>query len=202
MVRVLALWIGPGVLALLLGLATWKVLSIGRSLFQHRLPGARRCVLALSYLWALPVYTLLPLPLPSGMTCEQRPAAQWWPGESFRYAWYLLLHEPGLHKLTNVYMLQYPLNALLFAPLGVGAVLLTTWRLRSITAGAAVISTGIEIIQATEWFGLYPCLFRTAQTDDIIVNVLGAFGAAACTQWLLGLRGQRRPVLQRREILP
>lgn len=165
---------------------------------QAKRPGGFYFFVVVSYLSALAAYTLLPLSVPAIMSCAQAPKPQLIPGESFSFAWRYAQNFTGLNRLFNAYTVQYALNILLFVPLGV----FLRWSLRacltSIVPMAACISLSIEIIQGTNWLGMVPCMFRTAQADDIIMNVAGsALGGYATAKFLPNGLNRLEPYIQK-----
>jgi glycopeptide antibiotics resistance protein len=69
---------------------------------------------------------------------------------------------------------QAILNIIFFMPIGVFAKKVFDLNLlKSLFAGFA-LSTLIEVSQLTAMFGYFPCTFRTFDTNDIILNTLGA----------------------------
>ncbi|GAB2509250.1 VanZ like family protein [Corynebacterium atrinae] len=188
------LWGAPGLVAVALGYIIFSTINLFRRA-DNQSDAPWWCFPFWAYICAVPAYTLAPSPVPAGMDCSQPPAIQYFPGESLIHAWTLAQVGTGISRLVNVYTVQYLLNAVLFAPLGAFLALMTTWSLKRIGASAALVSLSIEVIQATEWFGLVECMFRTAQLDDVILNTAGAVGGAATVLWWLSLRGKRRPIL-------
>lgn len=142
-------------------------------------PGAAR-LLAVLYGVALVVYTQFPTP--SG------DAGTWCSAHSVRHNLVpldflrMVVHRTGSLSIAlalhDVYLLQVVLNLLLFVPLGL---LLRRWVVRSVGSAVFIglgVSVVIEVLQGTGLLGVYPCPYRIADVDDVLVNTTGtALGA-------------------------
>lgn len=160
-------------LALTLGYVCYRITQVFFPYVRRGMPPVVRLSLWI-YAFAVLCYTVLPITPPPGMVCGQAPEPQLIPGESLVYAYKLFQVSSGWYRVINPYTVQYLLNAVLFAPLGVILWLRWNFFARLVAFVAAGISIIIEVIQATEWFGLFPCMFRTPQVDDVLLNTLGA----------------------------
>lgn len=167
------LWVLPGLLALAIGYLCYR---IAQALFPYKAQGMPPVVRLVLWVYGAAVlcYTVLPITPPVEIACGQGTDPQLIPGESLVYAYRLAKSASGWYRMINPYTVQYLLNILLFVPLG--GILRLRWlpSVRSVTVVASGLSLVIESIQATDWFGLYPCMFRTAQIDDVLLNSLGA----------------------------
>lgn len=155
--------------------------------------------LVVLYACGLVTFTLFPLPRPGAVRCgPDEPQAHWLlePFNNIAVAWELLL-EHGAAALRMGSFLQVPLNALLFMPLGFFLVYLWGRSLPVATGIGLGVSLAIEITQGTALFGLYPCPYRFMETDDLIMNTLGA-----SLGWLLGAAVLRWAPYQEPEPVP
>lgn len=198
-------WIDNGALALIFGGAFFLLIFVPGLLWQFRRFGgfSFRRMLGLAavclYATALYTYTFLPLPERSQAWCDANAA-----GANFRpfhFIEEIRARTVGLNlvqTLKSFAFLQVVFNVLLFVPLGM--ILrryfhVSAWL--SILAGAFV-SFLIEATQYTGLWYLYPCAYRVADVDDLLLNTAGtAFGvllAPAALFWMPSarvLRGKR-----------
>lgn len=150
----------------------------------HLRPG-RSILVAASVLYAavLVAATTLPLPSTDEMACQAASSDQWLtdPGSMLENATQALV-TTGLLSPTTRYELGLALgNILLFAPLGL---LVAVWARRGpiVTAVlAAGTSMVLETLQFTGLLGLYPCAYRQADLDDVLMNTIGAL-----LGWVIG----------------
>ncbi|MDN4474987.1 VanZ family protein [Demequina sp. SYSU T00192] len=160
---------------------------------------------ALVYLVAIWVYTLLPLPEATTITCA--------PTQLDPLAFVDDLEGAASrgHLPTDPAFLQLAFNVLLFVPLGV----LVRVGLRRGVAVAGLAGLGlsllVEVTQVTGVWGLYPCAYRLFDVDDLLTNTLGAVLGSLLALMVparLRVRGDRvvaasepRPVTRARRIL-
>ena len=135
------------------------------------------------YACGLVAFTLFPLPDVGPGFCEDRAIYEYWqpvPLTSIGEAVQVVLADP-VGGLKSSVFLQVAFNVLLFIPLGF---LLAFWARRRLWVAAVSgfgLSLLIEVTQGTALFGVYPCPYRTAEVDDIILNTTGAV-----VGWLIG----------------
>ena len=121
--------------------------------------------LAVLYVLGLGCFTLWPLP--SGNAG---------PGISYGIPWQLdpLAFVRDFAREGASTLPQIAFNVVLFMPLGFIAGRLLRWGLwRSVVVGL-LASLAIEVAQGTGLFGVYPYAYRTADVDDLILNLCGA----------------------------
>ncbi|UDY35246.1 VanZ family protein [Dermatobacter hominis] len=115
-------------------------------------------------------YTLLPLPDPDDLVCQD---------PSFRpFGSFQAIRAAGVDSLadlaTNWPLASAVLNVLLFVPLGV----ILRWRYRRGAVVAGLVGLGVSLLvettQLTGIWGVYPCAYRYFDVDDLITNTTGA----------------------------
>lgn len=75
---------------------------------------------------------------------------------------------------------------------GVGALLATqTRRARVAVLWFMALSGGIELMQLSALFGIYPCPYRHFEVDDLILNIGGGLTGFALTRALIARRAAR-----------
>ncbi|WP_138470112.1 VanZ family protein [Poseidonocella sp. HB161398] len=168
-----------GVFVLALLLAGLRALS-GRSLRA----GAAEAGLALAALFAV-FLGLSPFPDPAALDCTGggpapilRPFAFL---DTYRRLW--AAGRPLEAWLSNRGAVSAPMNAVLFAPIG----LALAWRgggRRAALAWALGLPLFIELAQLSALFGLYPCRYRHFEVDDLILNGAGILAGHALGQGL------------------
>ncbi|MBY8850040.1 VanZ family protein [Saccharothrix longispora] len=119
----------------------------------------------------LVAFTLFPLPVVTPGFCDGRPLRAYWQLRPLAS----LDDIAGVgYAPTSPQFLQVALNVALFVPLGF--LLAHRFRRGPVTAAAIgfAVSLGVETVQGTAVFGLYPCPYRIADVDDLITNTAGA----------------------------
>lgn len=76
--------------------------------------------------------------------------------------------------LTSTAVMQVVLNVVLFVPFGVLGRVLFEWSRTTTVVVAAAASMAIELTQYTAVWGIFPCAYRIADVDDLILNTTGA----------------------------
>jgi glycopeptide antibiotics resistance protein len=150
----------------------------------HLRPGRSVLVAAsLVYAAVLVAATTLPLPSSDEVACQSPASSQWLmaPGDMLAEAT-RAVQQTGLLSPTTRYELGLALgNILLFAPLGL-LVAIGARRGPIVTAVLAVgASMALETLQLTGLLGLYPCAYRQADLDDVLMNTVGAL-----LGWVIG----------------
>ncbi len=183
----LSLMVGGAVfLIVFVPVMVWQVRRYGR-LSPARLAGL---ALVCLYAAALVIYTWMPTPgvgiaqwcLHHHEDANVRP---------FRFVGDIAHSAAGKSVrqiLRDRVLLQVVLNVVLFLPFGT---ILRGYLHRGVAASAAWslgVSAVIEIAQYTAFFGAYPCAFRVADVDDVLLNtlggVLGALLAPVVLWWM------------------
>ena len=135
------------------------------------------------YACGLLAFTFFPLPEAGSDFCDDRTLYEYWrpvPFTSIGEAVSVVVADP-VGGLRSSVFLQVAFNVLLFVPLGF---LLAYWARRPLWVAAAAGFGGsllIEVSQGTAIFGIYPCPYRVAEVDDILLNTSGAV-----VGWLVG----------------
>lgn len=139
---------------------------------------------------ALWTYTLLPLPDPATIVCQEPLTRPFAFVDRARGAW---TGSSPSDLLRNPVLLQVFLNVALFVPLGA----ILRWRRRVGLVVAATIgfltSLAIELTQLTGIWGLYRCAYRYFEVDDLIANTTGAVVGWAVVAVLVRGRSPERP---------
>ena len=185
-VLVMSTWLWSGKVALLFGSVAFALLFLPTVAYQYRRWGdwnlkrlAGTFLLSL-YGVALVTYTWLPLPPRNTVWCQAhavhgQPTPFRMVGDIARA---LSRETTVAGVLTNLTLLQVVFNMLLFVPLGA---VMRRYFHRGVLASTLVglgTSILIEATQLTGLWGIYPCAYRVADVDDVIVNTTGAlFGA-------------------------
>ena len=149
-------------------------------------------VLALAvvaYACGLVAYTLLPLPDAATLTCPDEGLASQWQLRPFGTIGVIgdeVAASGLLGALTGTVFLQVAFNVLLFVPLGALLAYAGRARLGTTALVGLGLSLAIEATQGTGLWWLYPCPYRFADVDDLILNTSGAV-----VGWLLGARMTR-----------
>ena len=135
------------------------------------------------YACALIAFTFFPLPEVGPGFCDGRALVEYWqtvPFDSIGPALQKVAADPFVAIRSSV-VLQVVFNVVFFVPLG----LILAYRLRKPLWFAAVcgfgLSFAIEALQGTAILGHYPCPYRNADVDDLLLNTSGAI-----VGWLLG----------------
>ncbi len=194
---------GGGAAVFLLSLLPLLVVQFRRfgRVTARRLLGT--CAVSI-YLAGVFAYTMLPLPPPSGPRCSSSPSPNPVP---LHFLGVVRENTAGLpldQALTSHALLQVVFNVVLFLPWGVLARGFFTYGPMVSTITALVASVAIETTQLTGLWGLYPCAYRMADVDDVLLNTLGgALGAILAPLLLAWMpsprslredRGEPRPV--------
>lgn len=136
------------------------------------------------YVCGLIAFTFFPLPTITPDFCERHEALRHWQFVPFRFLGDLkeqIATVGLLRTLVSHQLLVQVFNVILTIPLG----FLVAYRLKKGVGTAALIglavSLMIEVTQGTGIFGLYPCPYRLAEVDDLIMNTTGAIAG-----WGLG----------------
>ncbi|WP_058954819.1 VanZ family protein [Kocuria rhizophila] len=145
------------------------------------------------YAAGLFAYTLLPLPVPAELDCTGGSQVQL---RSFQFLADIGHETAGLSvtgMLTARVTLQVVFNVVLFLPWGllVRGFFKRGWVLATVTGFLG--SLLIEVTQYTgPWF-LYPCSYRLADVDDLIMNTLGGLLGALLAPLVRHAAGLARP---------
>lgn len=178
-----------GVVAVAVGLALAVALFVPFVRLNFRRDGyltLSRTVLwvgFLVYATALWTYTLLPLPDPTDIVCvpaQTRPLQ--FIDDIRRYG-----TATPRETLTNPAVLQFALNVILFAPLGL--FLRRLWG-RGVVWTTVIgfgLSLLIETTQYTGVWGVYRCAYRFFDVDDLLANTSGALVGAVAAAVVAGL---------------
>lgn len=178
----MSVWIWSGQTALQWGtvlfvvlfvpIMAWQYSRFGRWVWSRMLGAAAGCV----YLVSLATYTWLPLPARSERWCL-RNGVDDVQSVPFAFVERVVDASRGLsawERFTSTALLQVAFNVLLFIPWG----LIVRKSLgRGIVAVAVSGLAASVFIEATQWSGLwfwYPCAYRHADVDDVLMNTAGA----------------------------
>lgn len=109
-----------------------------------------------------------------------------------------------VETLTGTAVMQVVLNVVLFVPFGILGLLLFEWSRAVTVAAGAALSLAVEVTQYTAVWGIFPCAYRIADVDDLMLNTIGtALGVAVAgvgvrlvpsRERLVAGRGVPRPV--------
>ncbi|WP_137873872.1 VanZ family protein [Rhodococcus sp. Q] len=170
------------VYSVLVGLAAAAVLALPLMVWQYRKYGrvsaARLTVVvaALIYAAAVVAFTMFPLPSLTPRWCElyavTEPVLR-----PFSFVADIRRDTAGMSAfgvLTSPAVMQVVLNVVLFVPFGAFGLVLFE-RSRAATIAAAVAVSGlIELTQYTGVWGVFPCAYRVADVNDLLLNSAGA----------------------------
>ena len=206
-------WEERGRLALLAGIPLFLVLFVPGLVWHYRRYGrpslARLLGLAMVCLYATAVvaYTTMPVPDSTGQWCQSHTASR--NTTPLRFLTEILGAVEAVGRraaLRSSAFLQAVLNIAFFVPFGVIGTRYLRWRPQVVVALAAVVSAGIEMTQAVGIPFLYPCPYRVADVDDIILNtsgaLLGVLLAPVLLWWMPSARSLSRGRLQPRPVTP
>lgn len=180
---------GVGFLVLLIPALTVQYRRYGRLSGRRLLGTAAACVYGVAVL----IFTLFPLPT-IAEACGGRTGAKL-QAIPFHFMADIAEETRGLSlpaAMTSFAVLQVVLNVVLFVPLGL---LLRRFAGRSLAVSVLIgfaVSLVIEATQYTGMWGIYPCGFRVADVDDLLLNTAGAFLGALVAPRLLGWMPQVR----------
>lgn len=174
-------WLWRGQVALALGTVAFLLLLIPILVCQYRAYGSlnkRRLLgsgVASLYFAALVSYTVLPLPDAADVICRTPTL------DPLHFMGDLAKADPGtglLGLLQTRTALQILLNIALFVPWGIVVRGLLGRSFATATITGAMVSVLIETTQASRLLMLYPCPYRVADIDDVIMNTVGALVGA------------------------
>lgn len=211
-VTVMSTWIWSGYTAAYLGSVLFLLVLAPLLAWQHRRYGRLSPARLLGsaavtvYVVALVTYTWLPLPERNEQWCAQNGVVgqNWQP---FRFVETVTeaISAHGLAgSVTVVTVLQVVFNVVLFLPWGAVVRGFLHRSVLTATLSGLVASVVIEATQATGLWFIYPCAYRFADIDDVLMNTLGALLGAllapALIWWmpraraLSASRSQPRPI--------
>ena len=143
--------------------------------------GWRRAVVFFTFLYcavAAFFLTLMPLPRDPQAVCQAFPQAahpQWVPGNFVSdFTREAHGHYGPAALLANPSLYQVAFNVALLVPLGFFLRYYTGRGLAAATAAGLGMSLMFELTQGTGVWGLYPCPYRLADMDDLLLNTSGA----------------------------
>jgi len=206
-------WEERGRLALLAGIPLFLVLFVPGLVWHYRRYGrpslARLVGLAMVCLYATAIvaYTTMPLPDSTGQWCQSHTANRNTTPLRFLVEILGTIEAVGRRAaLRSAVFLQAVLNVAFFVPFGVIGTRYLRWRPTVVVGLAALVSAGIEVTQALGIPFLYPCPYRVADVDDIILNtsgaLLGVLLAPVLLWWMPSARSLSRGRLQPRPVTP
>ncbi|MGO3796870.1 MAG: VanZ family protein, partial [Pauljensenia sp.] len=204
-------WEERGRLALLAGIPLFLVLFVPGLVWHYRRYGrpslARLVGLAMVclYVTAVVAYTTMPLPDSTGQWCQSHSAGRNTTPLRFLAEILTTIDAVGRRAaLRSSVFLQAVLNVAFFVPFGVIGTRNLRWRTSVVVGLAALVSVGIEVTQAVGIPFLYPCPYRVADVDDIILNttgsLLGVLLAPVLLWWMPSARSLSRGRLQPRPV--
>lgn len=139
-------------------------------------PPAFWAVITTFYGLGVLAFTVFPLPDVQPGFCESRADAEVWqfiPGANILPALESVFGA-GAAGLTGSAFLQVFFNVIMFIPLGFLIAYLAKKPLWFALGAGLTGSLLIELTQGTAIWGIYPCAYRNADVDDLILNTLGA----------------------------
>lgn len=187
-------WISLGTTGLIVGAIAYALIFFPLILRHFRTYGTGNVprlvgtLLTSLYGAGLVSYTLLPLPPRSEIWCYENGVftAQLRP---FQFVEDIMRETAGLSLLqtvTSFVVWQVVMNVVLFIPWGILAREFAGLKpVMAVLSGAAG-SLLVEATQYTGLWGIYPCAYRTADVDDVIVNTLGALIGVLLAPVILG----------------
>ncbi|GAB2637299.1 VanZ family protein [Prescottella soli] len=168
--------------SLLVGLAVSSAISLPLVVWHYRRFGrvsAARMALvgaAVTYGAGVVAFTMFPLPDLTPAWCEAFAASD--PVlRPFTFVSDIRRDTAGMSLvaiLTSTAVMQVVLNVVLFVPFGVLGRLLFEWSRTTTVVVAAMVSLAIELTQYTAVWGIFPCAYRIADVDDLMLNTAGA----------------------------
>ncbi|RVW09990.1 hypothetical protein EGT67_07090 [Prescottella agglutinans] len=168
--------------SLLVGLAVSSAISLPLVVWHYRRFGrvsAPRMALvgaAVTYGAAVVAFTMFPLPDLTPAWCEAFAATD--PVlRPLTFVSDIRRDTAGMslvETLTSTAVMQVVLNVVLFVPFGVLGRLLFEWSRTATVVAAGVASLAIEATQYTAVWGIFPCAYRIADVDDLLLNTAGA----------------------------
>lgn len=206
-------WEERGRLALLAGVPLFLVLFVPGLVWHYRRYGrpslARLVGLAMVCLYATAIvaYTTMPLPDSTGQWCQSHTADRNTTPLRFLVEILGAIEAVGRRAaLRSSVFLQAVLNVAFFVPFGVIGTRYLRWRTSVVVGLAAVVSAAIEVTQAVGIPFLYPCPYRVADVDDILLNtsgaLLGVLLAPVLLWWMPSARSLSQERLQPRPVTP
>ncbi|WP_433607229.1 VanZ family protein [Prescottella agglutinans] len=168
--------------SLLVGIAVSSAISLPLVVWHYRRFGrvsASRMVLvgaAVTYGAGVVAFTMFPLPDLTPAWCDAFAASD--PVlRPLTFVADIRRDTAGMSlvaTLTSTAVMQVVLNVVLFVPFGVLGRVLFEWSRTVTVVAAAVVSLGIELTQYTAVWGIFPCAYRIADVDDLMLNTTGA----------------------------
>lgn len=168
--------------SLLVGLLVSSVISLPLLVWHYRRFGrvsAARMVLvgaAITYVAGVVAFTMFPLPELTPAWCEAFAATD--PVlRPLTLVSDIRRDTAGMtwaETLTSTAVMQVVLNVVLFVPFGLVGRLLFEWSRAATVGAAAATSVAIELTQYTAVWGIFPCPYRIADVDDLLLNTSGA----------------------------
>lgn len=210
-------WTWSAVVGVVLGVAVAVVLFVPTLAWESRRFGrlrwSRTVAAGAAAVYGVTVlaYTFLPLPGLGWCATHTSPPRDLRPFHSVEVIARAAVGLSPRGLLISPAFLQVAMNVVLFVPWGAFA-----RRLFGLPAWAAVLSgclcsVVIEATQGTAVWGLFACVFRSADIDDVITNTtgaaVGALLAPLLLRWVpdarsdLAHRGDPRPVDRPRRLL-
>ena len=204
-------WQERGRLALVAGVLLFLVLFVPGLVWHYRRYGrpslARLVGLAMVCLYATAIvaYTTMPLPDSTGQWCQSHSADR--NTSPFQFLEEILAAIDAVGRraaLRSEAFLQAVFNVAFFVPFGVIGIRYLRWRAPVVVGMAVVVSAGVEAVQAVGIPVLYPCAYRVADVDDVILNAFGALLgvvlAPVLLWWMPSARALSRERLQPRPV--
>jgi len=139
-------------------------------------PPAFWAIITVFYGLGVLAFTVFPLPDVHPGFCESRADVEVWqfiPGAHILPALGSVV-DTGVSGLTGGVFLQVFFNVIMFIPLGFLIAYLARKPLWVALGAGLTGSLLIELTQGTAIWGIYPCAYRNADVDDLILNTLGA----------------------------
>lgn len=139
-------------------------------------PPAFWALVTLFYGLGVLAFTVFPLPDVHPGFCAARADIEVWqflPGAHILPALGSVV-DAGVSGLTGGVFLQVFFNIIMFIPLGFLIAYLAKKPLWLALGAGLAGSLLIELTQGTAIWGIYPCAYRNADVDDLILNTLGA----------------------------
>lgn len=187
-------WISLGTTGLIAGAIAYAVIFFPLILWHFRTYGTGNVprlvgtLLVSLYGAGLVSYTLLPLPPRSEIWCYENAVttAQLQP---FQFIQDILRDTAGysvLQAVTNFVVLQVVMKVVLFIPWGILAREYAGLKPVTAVLSGAAGSILVEATQYTGLWGIYPCAYRTADVDDVLLNTFGALMGVLVAPLILG----------------
>lgn len=193
-------WVWAGQIAVVFGAVFFAVLFVPILIWQIRRYGrlsGRRLIgaaLVCLYITALASYTWLPLPADAAAWCARRPhvGPQLTPFEFVSDIRRLTAGMGWRRRLVSFPVLQAAFNVALFLPWGIIARRYFHRSIAWATLTGFAASAFIELTQYTGLWFVFPCAYRLADVDDLMLNTAGAALGAVIAPALLWWMPQAR----------